>query len=209
MFYIDPETYFPINGPTKPFLEEVLEISPIFKTFTEYKSILALIKSKSNKPFYQLSYEAWQWNNNLDSDLRDFQKSIEKNTPEDLEFYFDYLQELTSNLNLNEGDDKVVFSCKGNYLNFNIGQRVAWRLDPKNRRGGRYHIMTDKVINENSEPFDGGPDHFYHVFKDKDELKKVTWNGIALGSQAEITIYHPNEKEAQKILKKSVVRGLY
>ena len=173
LFYIDPETYFPINGPTKPYLEEVLEIIPIFKTFTEYKSILALIKSKSNKPFYQLSYEAWQWNNNLDSDLRDFQKSIEKNTPEDLEFYFDYLQELTSNLNLNEGDDKVVFSCKGNYLNFNIGQRVAWRLDPKNRRGGRYHIMTDKVINENSEPFDGGPDHFYHVFNDKDELTSI------------------------------------
>ena len=42
------------------------------------------------------------------------------------------------------------------------------------------------------------------TFKDKDELKKVTWNGMALGSQAEITIYHPNEKEAQKILKKSV-----
>ena len=43
-----------------------------------------------------------------------------------------------------------------------------------------------------------------YVFKDKDELKKVSWNGTALGSQAEITIYHPNEKEAQKILRKSV-----
>jgi len=42
------------------------------------------------------------------------------------------------------------------------------------------------------------------TFKDKDELKKVTWNGTALGSQAEITIYHPNEKEAHRILKKSV-----
>tara|TARA_B110000967_G_C18886817_1_gene564532 strand:- start:1094 stop:2092 length:999 start_codon:yes stop_codon:yes gene_type:complete len=42
------------------------------------------------------------------------------------------------------------------------------------------------------------------TFKDKDELKKVSWNGTALGSQAEITIYHPNEKEAQKILRKSV-----
>jgi thiamine biosynthesis lipoprotein len=42
------------------------------------------------------------------------------------------------------------------------------------------------------------------TFKDKTELKKVTWNGIALGSQAEITIYHPSEKEAHKILTKSV-----
>ncbi len=171
LFYIDPENYFPINGPTKPYLEEVLGVSPVFKTFTEYKSILDLIKSKSDKPFYQLSYEAWQWNDNLDSDLRDFQKSIEKNTPEDLEFYFNYLQELTSNLNLNDGDERVVFSCKGNFLNFNIGQRVAWRLDP--RKGRRYHIMTDKEINENSDPFDGGPDHFYHVFNDKDDLASI------------------------------------
>jgi len=42
------------------------------------------------------------------------------------------------------------------------------------------------------------------TFKDKTELKKVTWNGTALGSQAEITIYHPSEKEAHKILTKSV-----
>ena len=171
LFYIAPETYFPINGPTKPYLEEVLGIDPIFKTFTDYKSILEQIKSKSDKPFYQLSYEAWQWNDNLDSDLRDFQKSIEKNSNQDLGFYFDYLEGLTRNLNLNEGDNRVVFSCKGNYLNFNIGQRVAWRLDP--RKGRRYHIMTDQKINENSEPFDGGPDHFYHVFNERDELTQI------------------------------------
>lgn len=171
LFYIAPETYFPINGPTKPYLEEVLGIDPIFKTFTDYKSILDQIKSKSDKPFYQLSYEAWQWNDNLDSEFRDFQKSIEKNSNQDLEFYFDYLEELTRNLNLNEGDNRVVFSCKGNYLNFNIGQRVAWRLDP--RKGRRYHIMTDQEINENSEPFDGGPDHYYHVFNERDELTRI------------------------------------
>ena len=171
LFYISPETYFPINGPTKPYLEEVLGIDPIFKTFTDYKSILDQIKSKSDKPFYQLSYEAWQWNDNLDSEYRDFQKSIEKNSNQDLEFYFDYLEELTRNLNLNEGDNRVVFSCKGNYLNFNIGQRVAWRLDP--RKGRRYHIMTDQEINENSEPFDGGPDHFYHVFNERNELTQI------------------------------------
>lgn len=171
LFYISPETYFPINGPTKPYLEEVLGINPIFKTFTDYKSILDQIKSKSDKPFYQLSYEAWQWNDNLDSEYRDFQKSIEKNSNQDLEFYFDYLEELTRNLNLNEGDNRAVFSCKGNYLNFNIGQRVAWRLDP--RKGRRYHIMTDQKINENSEPFDGGPDHYYHVFNERDELTRI------------------------------------
>ena len=34
-------------------------------------------------------------------------------------------------------------------------------------------------------------------------LKKVTWRGIALGSPAEITIYHSNQKEAENILNDS------
>ena len=34
-------------------------------------------------------------------------------------------------------------------------------------------------------------------------LQKVTWQGIALGSPAEITIYHPNQKEAEDILSES------
>ena len=108
---------------------------------------------------------------NLDSEFIEFQKSIKKNNIQDLEFYFDYLEDLTQSLSLNECDNRVVFSCKGNYLNFNIGQRVAWRLEPKKTR--RYHIMTDQEINENSEPFDGGPDHYYHVFNERDELTQI------------------------------------
>ena len=178
LFYVDPETYFPINGPTKSYLEKMLGISPIFKTFSEYKSILDLIKFKSEKPFYQLSYEAWQWNNDLDKDLKDFKNAISKNKDHDLEFYFDYLKELTYNLNLNEGDERVVFSCKGDYLNFNIGQRVSWRLDPKNRRNKLFHIMTDKKINENSSEFEGSPNHYYHVFNEKDDLFSIKTSSI-------------------------------
>mgnify|MGYP001364206903 CR=1 FL=1 len=37
----------------------------------------------------------------------------------------------------------------------------------------------------------------------EDTLKKVTWSGIALGAPAEITIYHPNQKEAEDILSNS------
>ena len=33
--------------------------------------------------------------------------------------------------------------------------------------------MTDQEINENSEPFDGGPDHYYHVFNERDELTRI------------------------------------
>jgi thiamine biosynthesis lipoprotein len=37
----------------------------------------------------------------------------------------------------------------------------------------------------------------------EETLKKVTWKGIALGSPAEITIYHSNQREAENILSDS------
>ena len=62
LFYINPEKYLPINGPTKPYIKEVLGIDPKFNTYTEYIEILSQIKEKISIPFYELSYEAWKWN---------------------------------------------------------------------------------------------------------------------------------------------------
>jgi heat shock protein HspQ len=64
LFNVNPEKYFPINGPTKPYINAVFDIDPKFKTFDDYKNILSQLKLKTDKPFYQLSYEAWLWNNN-------------------------------------------------------------------------------------------------------------------------------------------------
>lgn len=63
IFYINPEKYFPINGPTKPYLKEVLQIDPKFDTYSDYLGILKHIKEKTDMPFYEISYEAWKWNN--------------------------------------------------------------------------------------------------------------------------------------------------
>ena len=62
LFYINPEKYLPINGPTKPYIKEVLGIDPKFYTYTEYLDILSEIREKISIPFYELSYEAWKWN---------------------------------------------------------------------------------------------------------------------------------------------------
>lgn len=63
LFYINPEKYLPINGPTKPYIKEVLEIDPQFKTYSEYIDLLEKIKRKTDLPFYELSFESWNWNN--------------------------------------------------------------------------------------------------------------------------------------------------
>ena len=55
LFYVDPETYLPINGPTKPYLKQVLGINPKFSTWQEYLEILSRVKDKSDLPFYELT----------------------------------------------------------------------------------------------------------------------------------------------------------
>jgi 5-methylcytosine-specific restriction protein B len=62
LFYINPVKYLPINGPTKPYIQEILGLDPRFNTYNEYLELLSKIRSKSELPFYQLSYEAWKWN---------------------------------------------------------------------------------------------------------------------------------------------------
>ncbi len=62
LFYINPDKYLPINKPTKPYIEKVLGISPKFNSFSDYQSLLNQIQEKSKVPFYELSYNAWEWN---------------------------------------------------------------------------------------------------------------------------------------------------
>jgi hypothetical protein len=63
LFNVDPEKYYPINGPTKPYLEAELGIKASFNSYSEYNALLNQIHTKTNIPFYELSYRAWEWNN--------------------------------------------------------------------------------------------------------------------------------------------------
>jgi 5-methylcytosine-specific restriction protein B len=62
LFYINPEKYFPINGPSIPYLKEELQINPKFNSYSYYLDILERTREKITIPFYELSYEAWKWN---------------------------------------------------------------------------------------------------------------------------------------------------
>lgn len=79
--YVDPENHFPINGPTKPYLEEVFDINPKFASYSEYNDILNRIRAKTDKPFYQISYEAWLWNNQPEKKIQTDNISNKMKTP--------------------------------------------------------------------------------------------------------------------------------
>ncbi|MDA3905868.1 MAG: hypothetical protein PF484_07320 [Bacteroidales bacterium] len=63
LFNVNPELYLPINGPLKPYIEEKLGIKADFNSYSEYVTLLNQIKIKTDIPFYELSYRAWEWNN--------------------------------------------------------------------------------------------------------------------------------------------------
>ena len=69
LFYVDPDRYFPIDGQTRPWLEEAGV--PIPKgTLSAYMSALDEVRKRSNKPFAQLSHDAWEKNQNTSFDAQ-------------------------------------------------------------------------------------------------------------------------------------------
>jgi|GEM_PF-359487 len=61
LFYINPETYLPINGPAIPYLSKHLSIDINIKTFSDYQRILDQVTKKIDLPIYEISHEAWLW----------------------------------------------------------------------------------------------------------------------------------------------------
>jgi len=81
LFYVAPQKYLPINGPTKPYLEKVFGIDPSFSTWQEYLDLLDKIKVNTEMPFYELSYEAWVWNQerkNKEAELNGWLELVER-----------------------------------------------------------------------------------------------------------------------------------
>jgi len=87
LFNSDPEKYFPINGPTIPYLKEHFKIETDFDTFSEYQAILNKLREKTDKPFYEVSFNAWQgkhsevnyWIFQGNPNLFDFEKGLKEN----------------------------------------------------------------------------------------------------------------------------------
>ena len=59
LFYINPEKYFPIDGPTRPYLKELFQIESSFESYSDYLDIIRRVREKTTKPFYEISYDAW------------------------------------------------------------------------------------------------------------------------------------------------------
>src|SRR5699024_851062 len=176
LFYVNPEKYFPINSPTKKQLKKVFNISPKFKTYSEYKEILREIRLQSNKPFYQISIEAWdliESPTNKDDEEQIFLKILQSHSNQVIHNYFTCLDSIISYFDLKSEDNRVVMTTVNGRLNFTIGQRYCWNLYPANEPAGIYGVITTNKINNDSTPFEGGDEvPFYTRLDDYSHIQE-------------------------------------
>lgn len=65
LFYAFPKRFFPIDSQTRPWLANQKIDPPDDESWEEYQRCLSDIRQRTEKPFYQLSYEAWAANQGL------------------------------------------------------------------------------------------------------------------------------------------------
>ena len=161
LFNINPDKYFPINGPAKPFIKEVLEIDPEFNTYTEYLSLLEKIKLKISIPFYELSYEAWKWNDQKSN----FNYWIFQGNPKVFDFETALKKEILTDWTVSAHKDKI-----------KVGDKIILWIT--GNKAGCYALAE-----VTSEPHTKTPSPNDHLWKneDKSNIKagiKITHNWV-------------------------------
>ncbi|MDA8980020.1 EVE domain-containing protein [Chitinophagales bacterium] len=159
LFYINPEKYLPINGPTKPYIKEVFGIDPKFNTYTEYLKILSEIREKISIPFYELSYEAWKWND----ERKKVNYWVFQGNPRVFDFETALSQEILTDWTVSAHKEKI-----------KIGDKVILWITGD--QAGCYALgeVTSKPHQKTTSP----DDHLWKV-EDKSWLKadiKITYN---------------------------------
>lgn len=151
LFYIDPERYFPINGPTKPYLKEVLNIDPNFNTFSEYLTILEKIKESINVAFYEISFNAWKWND----ERKNVNYWIFQGNPKVFDFETALRNEILTDWTVSSHKDKI-----------KIGDKVILWITGSNSGCYAFAEITSEPSKKTSSPDD-------HLWKstDKSEYK--------------------------------------
>ncbi|MBF4983913.1 AAA family ATPase [Nonlabens mediterrranea] len=146
LFYVRPFDYFPLNGPSRPFIKEELSVSPDFNSYEEYMAINKAIKSKSDIPFPQLSYKSWNYTNNrsdISKDEQDLLKIAVKFSKNELTDYFAGLDQFLTDFDFSIDDEKIAFNVRPEGLRFIVGQRAVLDLD-LHGDNGKIQVISDK-----------------------------------------------------------------
>lgn len=164
LFNVRPETYLPINRRTRPFLKKVLGISPEFSSWAAYQSVLEEVGTQYPEPFYQISYEAAGFVDEIIN--TSFHKVKDLFEEEVLDTYFNFLIEIIQYFNLSKGDPRIVFSIRPGWLNFTVGQRYCWNIFSSGKEG-TYGVISTKKLVDTSKSYKGDNTHAFYNYMDE------------------------------------------
>lgn len=159
LFYVNPEKYLPINGPSKPYIQEVLGLNPKFSSYKEYIELLEKIKAKTPNSFYELSFEAWKWNNAR----KKINYWVFQGNPNAFDFESALRNELISEWTVSAHKDKI-----------KVGDKVILWITGSN--SGCYALA--EISSEPYQKTTSADDHLWKI-EDKNTLKaglKITHN---------------------------------
>lgn len=92
---------------------------------------------------------------NILDKLQPFDKS-------ELEHYYNFLDEIIEQFNLNEGDTRLVFNIDENALLFTIGQRGIWQLSDKKSTKHTFAAIATNIFSQQYSNFEGLPSAYWN-----------------------------------------------
>lgn len=121
-------------------------------TEEEYNSLLKIIESRKNL--------------NLEGE-KEFREVIQSHDKQDVINFFEFLDSIVLNFNIQPDDTRVVTGTSNKQLNLTIGQRYCWNLYNSKSKRGKYGLITKLRTSKTSEAYEGkGEQPFYNYFDD-------------------------------------------
>lgn len=153
LFYINPDKYLPINGPTIPYIKEILGIDPTFNSYDEYMDLLSKIREKIEMPFYELSYEAWKWNKETKphrpilSMIENYKKHIAETLLKDEAYKWELIDKYRSKPNLDAKNlHEEIKSIDYSNLMYHLSKAVINEL--AEAKPDKIRILFDELFDE-------------------------------------------------------------
>lgn len=178
LFWLNPEKFYPIDA-HKEYLEK-LNIQTEIHSLDDYREVIKQIRTNINRPFYELSHEAWKHSqdesesdnqnipNNTENSFLSRTRSFDQNL---FNHYITFLQHLVKDIDLRPNDQRIVFTMRRNRLNFIVGQRYCINLY-KEKAHQDIGFISSKKLQEYDGYFSGSTKAYYNRSTNADVLKK-------------------------------------
>lgn len=167
-----------------PIVEDcIAHIKQQYSQFKAHRLTVAEFKVITEK--FAERIHRFENNYTADETLEEFESFLENFDTNDVLVYFDFLKSTLDYFNLKQGDARLLFTYRDNALRFTIGQRYAFYLNPKYKKG-KFGILSKDKINDTSSAFGGKKEvpyfTYFQDFKPSDAEKQ----NILAGFESEL-----------------------